>query len=127
MTREIGAFAIKLVCFSLILFGIHYYIVLQFFSGELYFPLWAIYSFHATSVLVVYVVLSYYADKKPNATFKLFLGLTVLKMVLAIVFLLPLFLGKSNYTQLEVFNFFIPYFLFLTLETFGLNHLLRKS
>jgi len=58
---------------------------------------------------------------------KFFLSLTIVKMGLVIVLLLPLFLKKSDHTQLEVFNFFIPYFLFLGLEIFSLNKFLQKS
>ena len=118
MIREMRAFTIKLAGFSLILFLVHYYILSQFFSGELYFPLWTIYCFHAILVFVMYAALRYYVAKNTNIIFKLFLGLTLLKMILAIVFLLPLFLGKSTHTQLEVINFFIPYF-FLVIKRIG--------
>ncbi|HZJ21273.1 MAG TPA: hypothetical protein VFD35_13105 [Pricia sp.] len=126
MTKAIGAFAIKLFGFSVILFLTHYYILSQFFTGRLYFSLWSIYCFHTVLVLAVYAILSYYKRKNKDML-KLFLGLTVLKMALSIVFLLPLFLKKSDHTQLEVLNFFIPYFLFLMVEIMGLNSFLQKS
>lgn len=53
---------------------------------------------------------------------------TLIKMVLALVFLLPLFLKKSDTKTLEALNFFIPYFLFLAFEIFSINtFLLRKE
>ncbi|MGB5820137.1 MAG: hypothetical protein WBG90_11695 [Saonia sp.] len=127
MGKEIGVFIIKLFGFSLLLFAVHYYVLLQFFSGQLYFPIWTIYCFNALLVLGVYLVLSFYAKKGRQNMFKLFLILTLVKMALVIVFLLPLFLKKSGHTQVEVFNFFIPYFLFLAFETIGLNKFLQKT
>jgi hypothetical protein len=126
MTKEIINFATRLLIFSALLFGIHLYIISQFFEGTLYFPLWSIYAFNAVLVLGVFLILNYRANQGSDKMYQLFLGLTLLKMVLAIVFLLPLFFGKSKHSQLEVINFFIPYFLFLTFEIFSLNKFLQK-
>lgn len=127
MIREIGTFTIKLAAFSLALFLVHYYILVQSFSGTLYFPLWTIYCFHTFLVFSVFTLLRYYANKRPKGTLNLFLGLTVLKMLLAILFLLPLFLKKSHHNQLEVLNFFVPYFLLLIFEIMGVNKFLQKG
>jgi len=127
MIKEIAGFILKLTIFTLMLFGMHYYILLQFFEGDLHFPLWTIYAFNAILVLIVYSIISYKNKQGSKKMYQLFLGLTILKMVLAIVFLLPLFLGKSEHPQLEVINFFIPYFIFLGFEIFSLNKFLQKS
>jgi len=127
MIKEIAGFILKLTIFTLMLFGMHYYILLQFFEGDLHFPLWTIYAFNAILVLIVYSIISYKNKQGSKKMYQLFLGLTILKMVLAIVFLLPLFLGKSAHPQLEVINFFIPYFIFLGFEIFSLNKFLQKS
>ncbi|MBT8303575.1 MAG: hypothetical protein KJP09_03820 [Bacteroidia bacterium] len=126
MSRSIIAFLIKLVVFSLLLWATHNYILEQFFEGDLQIPLWLIYAFNFVMVFLVFSALRYYSDKGKDML-KLFLSFTGLKMVLAIVLLLPLFLKKSEHAQLEVFNFFIPYFLFLTFEIFSLNNFLQKS
>ncbi|MEM7380381.1 MAG: hypothetical protein AAF361_04190 [Bacteroidota bacterium] len=127
MIKDISFFLLRLVLFSLILLAVHYYILIQFFSGELYFPLWTIYCFNAAMAFGVYSALRYYSEVQPQNILRIFLLLTLLKMVLAVVFLLPLFLKKSDHVQLEVFNFFIPYFLFLIFEIFGLSKFLQKS
>ncbi|MBT8183695.1 MAG: hypothetical protein KJN76_02550 [Eudoraea sp.] len=127
MIRDVGSFSIKLLGFSLLLFFVHYYILAQFFTGELYLPLWAIYCFNAAMVLLVFLILRYYSRVQPANVLKYFLLLTLLKMALAIVFLLPVFLKKSAHAQLEIFNFFIPYFLFLIFEITGLSKFLQKS
>lgn len=126
MVKEIGIFLLKLLGLSLLLFSVHYYILLQFFSGELYFPLWTMYCFNAILVLAVYTILGYYHKKGQNM-FNLFLILTLVKMALVIVFLLPLFLKRSDHIQVETFNFFIIYFLFLGFEILSINSFLQKS
>ena len=127
MTKETTSFIVKLLAFTILLFGVHAYIMSQFFEGNLHLPLWTIYTFNAVLVIIVYAVLSYKNRQGSTKMYQLFLGLTLLKMVLAVVFLLPLFFGKSEHAQLEVINFFIPYFLFLTFEIFSLNKFLQKS
>ncbi len=126
MSKSIGIFLGKLIGFALLLWAVHYYILKQFFDGDLQIPLWIVYAFNTIMVLLVFSVMRYNSDKGKDMM-KLFLGFTSLKMVLAIVLLIPLFLQKSEHTQLEVFNFFIPYFLFLTFEIFSLNSFLQKS
>lgn len=126
MSRSIIEFLVKLIGFSLLLLVVHVYILRQFFTGDLQIPLWLIYVFNAVMVLLVFSVMRYYSDKGKDMM-KLFLAFTGLKMALAIILLLPLFIQKSDHLQLEVFNFFIPYFLFLTFEIFSLNSFLQKS
>jgi len=127
MNKSITNFILKLLGFSLALFAIHYYVLMQFFNGELVLPLWVIYTFNALMVFVVYSILNHFSKDKNKDMLKYFLSLTIVKMGLVIVLLLPLFLKKSDHTQLEVFNFFIPYFMFLGLEIFSLNKFLQKS
>jgi len=127
MNKETSSFILKLVGFTVLLFLIHIYIISQFFEGDLYFPVWSIYLFNSVLVLIMYVILKYKSKDKIDKTLQFFLGLTMVKMILAIVFLLPLFFGKSDHSQLEVINFFIPYFLFLAFEIFSLNKFLQKG
>lgn len=127
MAKEIRLFLIKLISLSLLLFLVHSCILVQLFPGELYFPLWSIYTFNAVLVFTIYITVRYYSGKELQSTFKIFMGLSALKMLLAILFLLPLFLGKSDRPQTEIFNFFIPYFLLLILEITGLTKFLQKS
>jgi hypothetical protein len=127
MTKDTSNFLIRLLLFSSVLFGIHFYIIYEFFDGKLYIPLYAIYVFNALLVFLVFSILNYRSKRGSQKIYQLFLGLTIIKMVLAIVFLLPIIFGKSDYTQLEILNFFIPYFLFLTFEILSINNFLQKS
>lgn len=127
MTKETVSFLIRLLIFTVLLFGIHFYILIQLFTGSLFFPIWAIYLFNGILVLLVYLVIIFKSRKGSAKIYQLFLGMTISKMVLSMVFLLPLFLGKSDHAQLEVINFFIPYFLFLGFEIFSLSKFLQKT
>jgi len=127
MATKISSYILGLMVFTAILFGVHYYLLTLLFQGSLYFPIWTIYVFNTILVLIVYSVIVYKSEKGSKTIYQLFLGLTTLKMVLAVVFLSPLFMGKSSHTQLEIINFFIPYFLFLGFEIFSLNKFLKKS
>jgi len=126
MSKSILSFLLKLLGLSIVLFAVHYYILVQFFEVDLSLPLWLIYAFNAILVFIIFSVIKFYSKNKDNDLLKYFLGLSLIKMILVIILLLPLFLKKSEHTQLEVFNFFIPYFLFLAFEIFSLNKFLQK-
>lgn len=127
MNNPLTVSIVTLLGFSLALFGIHYYILLQFFDGELVIPLWLIYAFNALAVFIVISVINHQAKDKEKNLLNVFMILTVIKMVLTLVLLIPLFLNKSEHMMLEVFNFFIAYFVFLSFEIFTINKFLQKS
>lgn len=128
MKNEISGFLLKWAAFTALLFAVHYYIFFNFFSEiELYFPLWTIYAFNAILVLIVYSIIRYRVRQGLEKVYNLFLILTLVKMALAVVFLLPLFTGKSEQPRMEVINFFIPYFLFLAFEIFALNKFFKND
>lgn len=122
MIKDLLKFSTLLCCVTAILATIHYYIFWNFFSETiLFFPLWIIYIFNAVLVLLVYIIIYYNVSKGNKKTYNQFLMLTLIKMGLAIAFLTPLFFGKSENASIEVINFFIPYFLFLTFEIVTLS------
>lgn len=121
-------FALKLLGFSLLLCAIHYYIFLNFYSEvELYLPIWGIYLFNLILVLIVFGIINHKAATDASKVYNTFLILTISKMALAIVFLLPLFAGKSENSTIEVINFFIAYFLFLAFEIKMLDKFLKGT
>ena len=56
-----------------------------------------------------------------------FMGLSLLKMVAAIIFLLPLVLSETNQVFANILAFFVPYFLFLVFETLYAVKLINKA
>jgi uncharacterized membrane protein SirB2 len=127
MNKEVVYFLVILLGLSLIFWGVHYLLVSHFFPVSLYYPIWAIYLFNLVLVLIMYGALQFSQRKRPEGQLKLFLWLTTLKMLAAMVFLLPLFMKKTAHITLEAFNFFIPYFIYLILEIRALNRVLQKS
>ena len=126
MSKDILRFTLSLLVLTGVLFGVHLYILHQLEIKDFIIPVWQIYIFNAIVTLLVYAVLRYKEEKGSTKSLQTFLVLTFFKIALAIVFLLPLFLEKSADMQTDVFNFFIPYFLFLTFEIFSINKLLQK-
>lgn len=127
MIRDLLQFSIKLAAVAAILFFAHWYILEQLYTEPLYFPLWKVYLFNAALVLGMYFLLRYYGGRKPNSVLKIFMLLSIVKMAFVIVFLLPLFLGRANNSQVEVINFFVPYFVLLVFEILALNKFLQKA
>ena len=128
MLKDIVNFSLKLLGFSLLLCAIHYYIYSNFYSdAALYLPIWGIYVFNFVLVLAVYALMNHKEATDESKVYNTFLILTIAKMALAIVFLLPLFVGKSENSTIEVINFFVAYFLFLGFEIKMLDKFLKDA
>ncbi len=123
-----AAFLLQLIGVSALLFAIHSYL-LYHFAKEItfFFPVWQIYTFHLIITLVLYSIINYRFSSGKKDVFNLFMVMTLFKMVLAILFLLPLILSNVENMQPDIFNFFIPYFLYLFLEVFAITKFLQKS
>ena len=94
------AFLLQLVGVSVLLFAIHSYL-LYYFAKEItfFFPLWKIYTFHLIITLALYTIVNYRFSSGKKDIFN---------------------------KQPDVFNFFIPYFLYLFFEVFALTKFLQK-
>jgi phosphatidylglycerophosphate synthase len=121
-------FLIQLLIISLLLYAVHSYILYYFANGtSLFFPLWQIYTFLIIVTLLLYSVINYRVSKGKTEIFNGFMISTFLKMILAIVFLSPLLLSNEVNKQPDVFNFFIPYFLYLFFEVYSITIFLQKK
>ena len=119
-------FIVQLIFISLVLFGVHSYLAHYFLhTTALFFPLWHIYLFHFFVTIILFSVLNYKYKSGQKNIFNFFMGLTLLKMILAVLFLLPLLVSDFEYKQADVFNFFVPYFLFLSFEIFSVLKILK--
>lgn len=122
------SFLLKLGLFTLLIAGTHIYLFQNFFSElQLFFSLWKIYAFHFFTVLLIYTVINYKYSNGKTMVFNIFMGGTLLKMVLAILFLLPMLLSEMESKKPDVMNFFIPYFLFLAFEVYSVTFFLNKD
>ena len=120
-------FLLKITLFTVIFYGIHSYVYHNFFEETLFFPIWHIYAFLCIVTLLVFTVINYRHSQGNTSIFNLFLIATLLKMFLAIIFLLPLLLSDTENKKIDVINFFIPYFLFLFFEVFIISAFLQKK
>lgn len=125
--RQIS-FILQLIGVSVVLFAIHSYLLYHFAQEiHFFFPVWQVYAFHIFITLILYTVINYRFSSGKKDIFNLFMIMTFLKMALSILFLLPLLLSDFESKQADVFNFFIPYFLYLFFEVFALTRFLQKS
>ena len=126
LNLQLKPFIINLVILAAVLFAIHSYLIYQFYDGELIIPIWAIHAFNTSLVLIVYFILHKNVKNGQKKVLYLFLALTIGKMFLALLFLSPLFFKENGNLELEVINFFVPYFLYLGFEVFSIYNFLQK-
>ncbi|WP_411556564.1 DUF6168 family protein [Lutibacter sp. TH_r2] len=92
------------------------------------FTTFAIYSFHFTITVFLYLILLGISKLNADKLGFAFMYGTILKMAACILFFL--FFPNKNLTakNVDIFAFFIPYFLFLTIETvFTIKLLSQKN
>ena len=81
-----------------------------------YYPVWKIYVFHFLVTFFILTSLFFVGKKMPDYIGFTFLGFILLKMVAAIVFLIPLIKLESGSKIPDFISFFIPYFIYLFIE-----------
>ncbi len=122
------AFLLQNILFSLVLFGLHFYLASYLaIDVDFFFPLWQIYLFHFVITTALYTVINFKYSNGKTDIFNTFMVITFLKMTFAILFLLPLLLSDFENKQPDVFNFFIPYFLYLFFEVYSVTRFLQKK
>lgn len=126
-TRQLN-FLFQILVLTVVVFGVHGYL-LSYFGTELklFFPIWQIYVFHLGVTTLFYSVINYRFSQGQTDIFVLFMACTLTKMLLAILFLLPLILSDFEKKQPDIFNFFIPYFIYLSFEVYSITKFLQKS
>ncbi|MCL6266707.1 hypothetical protein [Flagellimonas myxillae] len=118
-------FIIQLLAGTIILYLLHNYLLNALLPEKEYvIPLWNVYMFHGISVLIVYSIINFRFSNGKTQVFNAFILLMVLKMVLVVVFLLPLILSNAPDKIGDATNFFIPYFIFLAFEVYSINQFL---
>ena len=113
---------------TLISFFVQYFSISVFFENTSFFySTWSIYVFHLALTLISYGFLLFVNKTFADKTGFAFMGFSLLKMLAAIVFLIPLLQSDVVSKIPDVSAFFIPYFLFLFTETFFAVRLLNKE
>lgn len=112
----------------IVAFIVHSYLLHYFATKTVFFfPIWHIYLFNFVTTSLLYTIVNYKYSKDKATVFNTFMLSTLLKMVLAIVFLLPLLMGEVKDKKPDVFNFFIIYFLFLVFEVYSIAKFLQNN
>ncbi|OCB77229.1 hypothetical protein [Flavobacterium crassostreae] len=116
-----------LIPFSLVLFLSQYLIVTTAFGGLTFFySIWSIYLFHIGITLLSYFFLLLVHTTLPEKTGFSFMAISLLKMLAAVVFLIPLLQSEITSKIGDVALFFVPYFFYLFFETFFAIRLINK-
>jgi len=114
--------------FSIILFLIQFFIMHSLSERIVFFyPAWSIYLFNVITTILIYSVLIYINKNFSTYTGFTFLGLSFFKMMVAVVFLIPLIKAHVKDPIIDLGAFFIPYFLFLVFEVYFAIRLINKG
>ncbi len=119
-------FYFKISTISLIVLFFHYIIINFIISTEFIIPLWKVYGFNFASLSAIYFGLLINFKYKVFNHLYLFVFETILKMIIAIIILRPLFSIDNSALILEVLNFFFLYWIFLFMEIISLRNILSK-
>ena len=120
-------FLLQLTFLTLGLFATHSYSHHYFSnSNPLFFPTWQVYAFHVFVTTIIYTAINYRHSFVQKSIFNLFMGMTLLKIILSILFLLPLFMSDFESKRADIFHFFAPYFIFLFFEIISLTKLIQN-
>ena len=117
---------VVILLFSLVVFLIHWGID-SIFSIVTYYSIYSIYTFHVISTLAVAGIIQLVHSQSKNHSGYAFMGTSLLKMLAAILFLLPGFLSEDKPSFANIMNFFVPYFLFLILEAIQVIKLINPK
>ena len=119
-------FYFRISTISLIVLFFHYIIINFIISTEFIIPLWKVYGFNFASLSAIYFGLLINFKYKVFNHLYLFVFETILKMIIAIIILSPLFSIDNSALIFEVLNFFFLYFIFLFIEIISLRNILNK-
>ncbi|MEE2771438.1 MAG: hypothetical protein VX712_04415 [Bacteroidota bacterium] len=117
MKQQITAFLRIFLPFTIGLAILHYLILHFVLHLDLYYNIWLIYLFHALITFGIYLALVFVHESFKEKTGFAFMAGSLFKMLLSVLFLLPLMLSDFEKPLNDIFSFFIPYFLYLILET----------
>ncbi|WP_044401425.1 DUF6168 family protein [Lacinutrix sp. Hel_I_90] len=127
MKQKLIKFLFVLIPFTLVFFSLQYFIAdLIADTKALYYETWKVYVFNFSATFIVYLFVVFVNKTFSDKTGFAFMACGLLKMMAAIIFLLPLIQNKELDAVNDVIAFFIPYFLFLFLETIYVVKILNK-
>lgn len=128
MLSKLVHFLKNLFLFTLVIGGIQFLIMRFLFEEQsFYYNAFAIYGFLYLITSLIYLAVLYINYNFSDYTGYAFMGSSLLKMFIAILFLIPVLTLKEGNTLRDLMAFFIPYFLFLIFETVFVVKLLHAD
>ena len=127
-SKSMQSFLLQFIIVAGLSFGVHSYLWSYFgVETEIVIPIWQIYAFLSLVVIFIYTWIAHQYSQGKTEIFNYFMGGTLLKMILALLFLLPVFFSDLESKRPDVFNFFAPYFVFLAFEVFIITKLMNQK
>ena len=117
MKEKLTGFLKSFIPFSVLLFAIQFALVNYVIDTNLFYSTISIFIFHILATFIIYFFLVYIHENFQDKTGFAFMGASLLKMLGAVLFLLPMMLSNTGDPFQDMIAFFIPYFLFLIFET----------
>jgi len=106
-----------LIPLAIISFFLHKFIISNYINyNSAFYKIESIYIFHLLVTLIICLSLTLVKNSFYDKTGFAFMALSVLKMLVSILFLLPLIQQENGIPMLDIATFFIPYFIFLFYE-----------
>ncbi|WAC01110.1 DUF6168 family protein [Lacinutrix neustonica] len=127
MNQKLIKFLFVLIPFTLVFFTLQHFVSdLILDTKLLFYSTWKVYLFNFLASFFVYLFVLFVNKNFSDKTGFAFMACGLLKMMAAIIFLLPIIQNKELDAVNDVITFFIPYFLFLLLETIYVVKILNK-
>lgn len=117
MQSKLISFLKTFIPFSILLLVLQFALINYIFEVDLYYSTIAIYGFHVLATFLIFLFLVYVNNTFSDKTGFAFMACSLLKMLAAVLFLLPVMLNDVANPFRDIIAFFIPYFLFLIFET----------
>ena len=128
MIKKISNFFAYLIPITLLLYFAQKFILDSFFNEiEFLISITSIYLFHFFTVAFSYIMLVVVNKYFFQQTGYAFLAFGIIKMGLSVFFLMPVIDSEITNKIPDVLSFFIPFFIFLLLETIFSVNLLNSS
>ncbi len=121
---------IEVIAIASISFVIHLVLLALFYpiiQESFHYSITTIYSFFVICSILIILILIKTKEKNIDSVGNTFLLITCIKMALSYLFVLPLLNNITKEGQLEKFNFFVVFALFLSIETIVTIRILNKK
>jgi hypothetical protein len=121
---------LEVIIITVLSFVIHQSVLSFFYPNiqdDFHYPISIIYGFFVFCSLVIVMILMKIKQKNIDSVGNTFLLITCIKMALSYIVVFPILENTTKSGQLEKFNFFVVFALFLSIETIVTIRILNKK